>query len=96
MAAQRFSRELSDLPEQLNRAGLVLRRKHDHHPTRSLSRLCVKCGRHEAEAMNLCGECGGSRDVGWRSYRPEMAGDPPFYGANWVPIEVISLRKVGR
>lgn len=93
MAGQRFSHELSDLPAQMAAAGFIPPRRLGYG-MRKLSHVCLKCGRHEADAMNLCAECGGSGSE-WRHYRPDVAGDPPFYGSNWVPLDQITLRKVG-
>ena len=93
MSGQRFSHELSELPAQMAEAGIVLRRKWGKNPTRSFL-SCVRCGRNKAESMDLCEECGGRRP-GWRQYRPDQQGDPPYYGENWVPLDQITVRKVG-
>lgn len=94
MAGQRFSHELSDLPAQMFGAGIVLSQK--YRRARMSGGPCLKCGRHNGEpGTGLCVECGGGPG-GWRTYRPDREGDPPFHGANWVPLDDITARKVGQ
>jgi predicted amidophosphoribosyltransferase len=71
----------------------IMRRKH-HRRNSHLSHICLHCGKRPAVLTDLCAECGGALE-GWRGYCPEVDGAPPFYGANWVPLDGVTLRKVG-
>lgn len=91
MSAHHFDQELSSIPEQMARE--VLAQK--YRRCRMVGAPCLRCGHRPSESgTGLCGVCEGTVP-GWRRYRPDRQGDPPYYGASWVPLDAIPDHKVG-
>jgi hypothetical protein len=80
MAGTRFTHELTDLPAEMSRDGVILHRIQRNSAKSPRMLACLLCGRTEDldPVRGLCTCCNPTIER-WRRWRVDVQGQPPFY-----------------